>query len=157
MSARRAFVLFMGALLVGSFAQADSSSYTPSAGIAGKATGADIYANICQGCHMPEGQGAVGAGFYPKLSGDPALVSWQYVAIVVLGGRHAMPPFGLPADQVGELTTVHLSDAQIADVVNFVRGNLGNKYRDKITAEQIATLPHPGHAPEQPSGPAPRK
>ena len=35
---------------------------------------------------MPEAQGAVGAGHYPKLAGDVALVSWQYVALTVLNG-----------------------------------------------------------------------
>ena len=32
--------------------------------------GQDIYTQICQGCHMPQGQGASGAGHYPKLAGD---------------------------------------------------------------------------------------
>jgi mono/diheme cytochrome c family protein len=27
-----------------------------------------------------------------------------------------------------------LTDAQVAEVVNYVRGNFGNKYKDKITA-----------------------
>jgi mono/diheme cytochrome c family protein len=95
---------------------------------------------------MPAGQGAVGAGHYPKLAGDPALVSWQYVALTVLQGKDGMPPFGLPADQVLETRTVHLSDAQIADVVNYVRGNFGNRYRPTVTASQVAALPHPGTA-----------
>jgi mono/diheme cytochrome c family protein len=91
----------------------------------------------------------VGAGHYPKLAGDPALTSWQYVALTVLGGRHGMPPFGLPADQVMETRTVHLSDAQIADVVNYVRGNFGNHFKGTVAASQVAALPHPnaGSAP----------
>jgi len=32
---------------------------------------------------MPQGVGA-GAGHYPKLASDPALASWQYVAMTVL-------------------------------------------------------------------------
>jgi mono/diheme cytochrome c family protein len=105
-------------------------------------TGADTYAHICQGCHMAQGQGAVGAGHYPKLAGDPALVSWQYMAMTVLNGKNGMPSFGLPADQVG-FGTVRLSDAQVADVVNYVRSHFGNKYKDKTTPDQIAALPHP--------------
>ncbi|HWW31594.1 MAG TPA: hypothetical protein VNY80_16375, partial [Steroidobacteraceae bacterium] len=49
---------------------ANNSSSTTGTSNAG---GADTYAHICQGCHMAEGQGAVGAGHYPKLAGDPAL------------------------------------------------------------------------------------
>jgi len=37
---------------------------------------------------MPEAQGAPPAhGPYPKLGADPALVSWQYVALTVLQAR----------------------------------------------------------------------
>jgi mono/diheme cytochrome c family protein len=122
---------------------ADDSSFTSTAGI-GAVSGEEIYSHICQGCHMPQGQGAIGAGYYPKLAGDSSLVSWQYVALIVLRGKDGMPPFGLPADQVQETRTVHLSDAQIADVVNYLRSHFGNAYKDKVTATQIATLPHPG-------------
>jgi mono/diheme cytochrome c family protein len=103
-------------------------------------TGAEIFTHFCQGCHMPEGKGAVGAGHYPQLAGDPALVSWQYVAITVLQGKNGMLPFGLPAQN--EMRSVHLSDAQVADVVNYVRSHFGNKYKDHVTPAQIATLPH---------------
>jgi mono/diheme cytochrome c family protein len=126
-------------------AAADDSAFTSGTSVA-SASGAEIYGHICQGCHMPDGQGAVGAGHYPKLAGDPALVSWQYVALTVLNGKNGMPPFGLPADQVMETRTVHLSDDQIADVVNYVRGNFGNKHKEKTTARQVASLPHPGAA-----------
>jgi mono/diheme cytochrome c family protein len=133
---------------LGGVAQADDSSFTSTAGLA-NVGGAGIYTHICQGCHMPGAQGAVGAGHYPKLAGDPALVSWQYVALTVLNGRKGMPAFGLPADEVLETRSVHLSDAQVADIVNYVRSNFGNRYRDGITAKQVATLPHPGKSPTE--------
>lgn len=96
---------------------------------------------------MPGAQGAAGAGRYPKLAGDPALVSWQYVALTVLHGKNGMPAFGQrPAGEAVDLLLVHLSDAQVADVVNYVRSNFGNHYKGNITAEQVAALPHPGAA-----------
>ena len=58
-------------------------------------------------------------------------------------GRNAMPPFGLPADQVMETRTVHLSDAQVADIVNYVRSHFGNKYKEHVTAGQVSALPRP--------------
>ncbi len=137
--------LGMAACALAAGAAADDSSFTSTAGV-GSEGGAEIYAHICQGCHMPQAQGAVGAGHYPKLAGDPALVAWQYAALTVLNGRNGMPPFGLPADQVMETRTVHLADAQIAAVVNYVRSHFGNHYREKITAVQVAALPHPGTA-----------
>ena len=108
--------------------------------------GEDIYSHICQGCHMPQGQGASGAGHYPKLAGDPTLVSWEFVAATVLGGRNGMPSFGLPSDGQADRFAVQLNDQQIADVVNYVRSHFGNTYKDKVTAAQVAKLPHPAAA-----------
>ena len=134
------------AATVATTALADDNSVTSTAGLE-KAGGAEIYGRICQGCHMPGAQGAAGAGHYPKLAGDPALVSWQYVALTVLHGKNGMPAFGQrPTGEAMDFLLVHLSDAQVADVVNYVRSNFGNHYKGNITAAQIAELPHPGAA-----------
>jgi mono/diheme cytochrome c family protein len=135
-----ALLLSAGAAAV---ACADDSSFASIATLS-NASGEDIYSRICQGCHMPHGEGAVGAGHYPKLAGSATLASWQYVALTVLGGRNGMPAFSAPADQVWDSPTVHLSDAQVADVVNYVRSHFGNTYKDRVTAGQVAKLPHPG-------------
>jgi mono/diheme cytochrome c family protein len=92
-------------------------------------TGEAIYRGICQGCHMPDAHGAVGAGAYPALAGDPRLASSLYPALVVVRGQKAMPSFG-PA----------LSDEQIAAAVNYVRTHFGNHYTDAVTAAQVQTL-----------------
>ena len=77
---------------------ADSPLFTSRASLP-SLNGEQIYEHICQGCHMPGGQGAVGAGHYPKLAADKKFVSWQFVAITVLNGRNGMPPFGYPSGQ----------------------------------------------------------
>jgi mono/diheme cytochrome c family protein len=125
---------------------ADDASFTSTAGV-GPLDGRQIYEQICQGCHMPAGRGAEGAGFYPKLAGDKKLVSWEFAALTVLNGRNGMPPFGLPADQVLQTRAAHLSDAQVADVVNYVRSHFDNKYKSAVTAKQVAALPHPVASP----------
>ena len=136
-----ALVFTLGATL----AAADHpSSVAPSSAVAG--AGAEVYGQICQGCHMPGAQGAIGAGHYPKLAGDPALASWEYVATTVLGGRNGMPSFGVRANGEEIFGAATLSDQQIADVVNYVRSHFGNTYKDKVTASQVAGLPHPGGA-----------
>jgi mono/diheme cytochrome c family protein len=128
---------------------ADGSPAAPSAGIGsasvsvtGGVSGSEVYEHICQGCHMPQAEGAIGAGHYPKLAGDPALVSWQYVALTVLNGKNGMPGFGLPADQF-IFGAARLSDAQVAGVVNYVRSHFGNKWKGTVTSAQVAGLPHP--------------
>lgn len=142
----RRFGLALLAAAVATAAGADDTSVRSTAEL-GNVGGADIYAHICQGCHMPEAQGAAGAGHYPKLAGDPALVSWQYVALTVLHGKNGMPSFGQqPTGEMMDFVLVHLSDAQVADVVNYVRSNFGNHYKRSVTAAQVAALPHPGAA-----------
>jgi mono/diheme cytochrome c family protein len=122
-------------------AYADTPMFTSRAAI-GSLNGEEIYEHICQGCHMPSGLGAVGAGAYPKLAANKKFVSWEFVATTVINGRNGMPPFGQPANQEQSRAT-HLTDAQIADVVNYVRSHFENTYKSTVTAKQVAALPHP--------------
>ncbi|MDR3390020.1 MAG: cytochrome c [Rudaea sp.] len=91
--------------------------------------GATLYRAVCQGCHMADAKGATGAGFYPALAANPRLASAAYPAITVLHGRHGMPSFA-----------VYLSDEQVAEVVNYVRSNFGNRYADALTADDVKKL-----------------
>jgi mono/diheme cytochrome c family protein len=102
--------------------------------------GRQIYGHICQGCHMADGGGAVGAGHYPALANDPTLASRQYMALTLLMGRRNMPAFGEKHAVAFGGPPVTLSNAQIAAVINYVRGNFGNHYADSITAAEVATL-----------------
>jgi mono/diheme cytochrome c family protein len=86
-------------------------------------SGEALYADICQGCHMPGGVGAVGAGAYPALAKNPKLASAGYPVFLVINGRKGMPPFGKL-----------LTDQQIAAVVNYVRTHFGNDFPDEVTA-----------------------
>jgi mono/diheme cytochrome c family protein len=86
-------------------------------------SGEALYADICQGCHMPGGVGAVGAGTYPALARNPKLAAAGYVLSLVINGRKGMPPFG------GLLT-----DQQVAAVVTYVRTHFGNEYSEAVTA-----------------------
>lgn len=88
--------------------------------------GQAIFTNVCQGCHMPNAQGAVGAGMYPALAKNAKLETAGYPVAVVVHGQKAMPAFGSL-----------LNDQQIADVVNYVRSNFGNKYKDKVSAADV--------------------
>jgi mono/diheme cytochrome c family protein len=132
-------VLLAGA---GAAVYADDAAFTSTEGI-GPLNGQQIFERICAGCHMSGAQGAVGAGYYPKLAGDVKLVSWEYAAITVLNGRNGMPAFGLPADQAQQTRAVQLTDAQVADVINYVRSHFSNKFKPNITPKQVTSLPHP--------------
>jgi len=91
--------------------------------------GEAIYQGVCQGCHMPDAKGAVGAGAYPALAGNEKLEEGGYPIGVIINGQKAMPPLG-----------PYFSDAQIADVVNYIRTHFGNHYTDKVTAAEVKTM-----------------
>lgn len=91
--------------------------------------GATLYRAVCQGCHMSDAKGASGAGSYPALAANPKLAAASYPAITVVHGRHGMPAFGN-----------YLTDAQVAEVVNYVRTHFGNHYDDALTADEVKKL-----------------
>lgn len=91
--------------------------------------GENVFKGLCQGCHMADGKGAKGAGFYPALAGNPKLASSMYPATVVANGYKAMPAF-----------KQSLSDEQIADVVNYVRTHLGNNFTDPVSPADVKAL-----------------
>lgn len=133
--------IFAMLLILATSVQADGPSFTPRAAI-GSLNGEQIYDHICQGCHMPGGAGAIAAGTFPKLAANKKLVSWEFVALTVLNGRNGMPPFGQPVHHEQSRAT-HLTDAQIADVVNYVRSHFDNNFKTTVTSAQVTGLPHP--------------
>jgi mono/diheme cytochrome c family protein len=141
-------IVITGLLTVALLAEAPARAATPSIFAPAQfdtTDGRQIYEHICQGCHMPDAGGAVGAGHYPALAKDPTLASRQYMALTLLKGRRNMPAFGAKhaIGFVGPGAT--LSSAQIAAVVNYVRTHFGNHYKDTLTAAEVATLDEAAH------------
>jgi mono/diheme cytochrome c family protein len=89
--------------------------------------GAALFRNICAGCHQPDAKGAVGAGAYPSLADDKNLASTDFALAVLLGGLRDMPPVG-----------GMMSDAQVADVVTYVRTHFGNTYTGALSAADVS-------------------
>ena len=92
-------------------------------------TGEELFANVCQGCHMPDAAGATGAGAYPSLSANKNLEAGGYPIYLIVKGRRAMPPFG---DM--------MTDGQVAAVVNYVRTHFGNNYQDAVTVKDVSDV-----------------
>jgi mono/diheme cytochrome c family protein len=92
-------------------------------------SGEELFASVCRGCHMSDGKGAVGAGVYPSLAGNPNLQASGYPVTVVVKGLRGMPAFG-----------AMMSDDQIAAVVNYLRTHFGNNYQDAVTVEDVRVV-----------------
>ena len=89
-------------------------------------TGEELFANVCQGCHMPDATGATGAGTYPSLVANRNLEASGYAVHLVINGRRGMPAFG---DM--------MTDGQVAAVVNYLRTHFGNSYKDAVTPAEV--------------------
>src|SRR5258707_13730918 len=100
-----ALLLWVGGVALS--AHADSPLFTSRATLS-SLSGEQIYDHICQGCHMPGGQGATGAGAFPKLAANKNFVSWRFLALTLLNGGKGMPPFGFPEGQAWRQGPPHL-------------------------------------------------
>ena len=96
--------------LAGAAGAAAQTSYLSKGWTFDEPDGASLYAHVCSACHQENGEGATGAGSYPALQGDERLTSTDYLLAVLLGGQRAMPALGRA-----------MSDAQLADLVNYVK------------------------------------
>lgn len=92
-------------------------------------SGAQVYRQICQGCHMANGEGGRGAGVFPALANNPRLAASAYPITMVVRGRGGMPSF---ADL--------LTPDQTAAVVGYVRTHFGNAYPEPVTAAEVRRL-----------------
>jgi mono/diheme cytochrome c family protein len=107
--------------------------------------GQKIFEEVCQGCHMSDAHGAVGAGYYPPLAKDPTLASRQYMALTLLMGRRNMPAFGAKHAIGFGGPPATLTEEQMAAVINYVRSHFGNHYTDQVTAAEIHALDQSAH------------
>ena len=100
------------------------------------ANGETLFKSMCTGCHQADGRGV--AGVFPPLAGNGDLyLSDDFPVRVLLFGmkgkikvggtiyQREMPPFG------------HLSDSDIAALVNYVRNAWGN---DKLNTKALASV-----------------
>ncbi|MEH0166432.1 cytochrome c [Paucibacter sp. JuS9] len=92
-------------------------------------SGPALYASICAGCHMAEGQGARGAGSYPALKGNARLASAPYVLMMVMRGNKGMPGFAWQLD-----------DEQVLTIANHAVQRFGPKGAALLSAADVAAL-----------------
>jgi mono/diheme cytochrome c family protein len=117
--------------------------------VAAAPDGQALFEENCATCHGAQGQGQ--PGYYPPLAGNPDVKAHPLLAVNVVlhglagpidvGGQHfdsAMPPFD------------HLSDAEVAAVVNYVRSNLNDVPGDSaVTAARVAEQRKESMAPAE--------
>ncbi|MDN5929128.1 MAG: cytochrome c, partial [Hyphomicrobiales bacterium] len=106
-----------------------------------EADGKTVWQENCAGCHGADGKGQ--PGYFPQLAGNPDLFKDRaFPVLVVLNG------IGGPITVKGQSydgtmpAFDHLSDAEIAAVVNFIRSAWGNEAEaskiEPVTPELVA-------------------
>lgn len=100
--------------------------------------GEAIYQDFCVQCHMSEGQGVPNA--FPPLAKSDFLKTnlEQSLKGVKYGMRGPIKVNGKSYD--GVMVAQGLDDEEVADVMNYVLSNWGNKLEAQITTAQIAKL-----------------
>lgn len=88
--------------------------------------GEPIYSTNCSSCHMPTGEGLGGA--FPPLANSNWLKNQQRVIGVVLKGLEGEVTVNDEVYDAVMASFNHLSDREIADVLNFVSNSWGNKH-----------------------------
>jgi mono/diheme cytochrome c family protein len=101
------------------------------------ARGRKIYAQQCATCHMADGSGV--ASLQPALTNDP-IVSGDAARLidVVLRGPAAVLPADRPRYANAMPGFAHLTNAELADLLTFVRGSFGNDAPAVKTADVAA-------------------
>ncbi len=122
-----------------SSAGAAGAASAAGAGVTGpSANGAKVFGTNCSSCHGAQGQGLPGA--FPPLANNPVVTGEPNKVIgIVLGGLHAAITVN-GQTYSGQMPAWKgtLSNKDLADVITYVRGSLGNNHASVVTEAQVA-------------------
>ena len=100
--------------------------------------GKAIYSDFCVVCHMDTGLGVENA--FPPLAQSDYLLNNREKSIhmVKYGGSGEIIVNG--KKYVGTMTNLGLTDKEVSDVMNYILNSWGNKSKDMVTEEEVATV-----------------
>lgn len=98
--------------------------------------GETVYATNCANCHMAQGEGIPGA--IPPVAKSDYLMKDQRRAIrqIIYGAKGEMTVNGVKYNNEMPGQN-HLTDQEIADVLNYIQNSWGNKQPKIVTAAQV--------------------
>jgi mono/diheme cytochrome c family protein len=120
---------------------ADTSSPTAAALRSGQVnqSGALVYLNNCAGCHQSSGKGANAA--FPSLAQSSTVAASNPTSLIriVLQGANRPATAASPSALAMPGLDWRLSDANVADVLSFVRSNWGNR-AEAVSPAEVAKV-----------------
>ncbi len=100
--------------------------------------GKDVYTTYCMSCHMPDG---VGTDIYPPVAKTDYLKKpANHLINIILQGQSDEITVNKKKYNALMPAQAYLSDEQVADVLNYIRNSMGNKYTAAITPQQVKAL-----------------
>ena len=100
--------------------------------------GSEIYTDFCMTCHLPNGEGV--ENIYPPLAKSDYLLKNREKSIrgIKYGQEGEMIVNGKTYNDV--MAPLGLSDGEVADVMNYISNNWGNKNDKIVTQEEVSKI-----------------
>jgi len=100
--------------------------------------GSEIYTDFCMTCHLPNGEGV--ENVYPPLAKSDFLLENREKSIrgIKYGQEGEMVVNGKTYNDV--MAPLGLSDGEVADVMNYINNNWGNKNDKIVTEEEVSKI-----------------
>lgn len=104
--------------------------------------GQTVYRQECAICHRDNGAGV--ARMFPPLAGNPVVIAPNPISLVKLVEQGAALPPGNEAPSTVAMPGYagRLSDRDVADVVNYIRGAWGNRSGNEVQAADVGRIAH---------------
>ena len=101
--------------------------------------GQEIYQDFCVQCHLANGTGV--SGVFPPLKASDYL--FENIEKSIAGGKYGLRGEIVVNDETydGVMTAQGLDNEEIADVMNYILNNWGNRYENQITPMQVNEIP----------------
>lgn len=102
------------------------------------ADGKEIYQDFCLQCHLDTGKGV--SGVFPPLAQSDYLLN--NLDLSIKGIKYGMSgPITVNGEEYnGVMQNQGLDDVEIADLMNYVINSWGNKSKEVITPERVASI-----------------
>ena len=100
--------------------------------------GKEIYEDFCLQCHLDNGEGV--SGVFPPLAKSDYLLN--NIDLSIKGIKYGLsgPIVVNDEEYDGVMQNQGLDDDEIADVMNYILNNWGNKSKEMITLERVAGI-----------------
>ena len=100
--------------------------------------GAELYNNFCASCHLSGGEGI--AGVFPPLK-NSGWLSEDRKKVIHTVKYGLQGPISVNGEEYDNLMpALGLTDAEVADILNYVFNSWGNKITPPVTEEEVAAI-----------------